>query len=163
VLSNRGASGIDGVTSSALGAAAASGRQLALLTGDVAFLHDLTGLIAAKRYAIRATIVVLDDDGGGIFSYLPIAAHGEAVCFDELFRTPHGVDLSAAADLAAADCARVDTADAFRTALEASFARPGLSIVTVPIDAEANLAQHRAIEAEVKSQLARFAFEVELA
>jgi 2-succinyl-5-enolpyruvyl-6-hydroxy-3-cyclohexene-1-carboxylate synthase len=154
VLSSRGASGIDGVTSSALGAAAASGQHGVLLTGDLAFLHDVGGLLAARRHGLAATIVVLDDDGGGIFSYLPIAAHAEAVRFESLFRTPHGVDLRAAAELAGAHCVRVDGIDSFRSALAASFQRGGLTIVVVPIDAAANVAQHRAIETVVKARLA---------
>lgn len=155
VLSSRGASGIDGVTSSALGAAAASGRHGVLLTGDLSFLHDVGGLLAARRHALSATIVVLDDDGGGIFSHLPIAAHGEAVRFEALFRTPHGVDLRAAAELAGAHYARVDGVDALRSSLATSFQRGGLTIVAVSIDAAANLAQHREIDAAVRAQLAR--------
>jgi 2-succinyl-5-enolpyruvyl-6-hydroxy-3-cyclohexene-1-carboxylate synthase len=157
VLSSRGASGIDGVTSSALGAAAASGRHGVLLTGDVAFLHDVGGLLAARRYELPITIVVLDDDGGGIFSYLPIAAHGDAAHFEALFRTPHGVDLATAAGLGSAHFARLDAADgvdAFRSALAESFHRGGLSVLAVTLDAEANLAQHRAIEAAVAQRLA---------
>jgi 2-succinyl-5-enolpyruvyl-6-hydroxy-3-cyclohexene-1-carboxylate synthase len=154
VLSSRGASGIDGVTSSALGAAAASGRHGVLLTGDLAFLHDVGGLLAARRHGLSATIVVLDDDGGAIFSYLPIAAHGEAVHFEALFRTPHGVDLSAAAALAGAHYRRVSAPESFRSALAESFVRGGLSIVAVALQPEANLAQHRTIERAVCERVA---------
>jgi len=151
VLSNRGASGIDGVTSSALGACAASGQHGVLLTGDVALLHDVGGLVAARSEALSLTVVVLDDDGGAIFSYLPIAAHGEQVGFDRLFRTAHGVDLRAAADLAAGYYDRVDDVDGFRTALSRSFERGGLTILAVAIDPAANLQQHRALEAAVRA------------
>ena len=112
-------------------AAAASGRHGVLLTGDVAFLHDVGGLLAARRHALSATIVVLDDDGGAIFSYLPIAAHGEVVHFEALFRTPHGVDLADAAPLAGAHYERVSCADGFRGGLAASFERGGLTILAV--------------------------------
>jgi len=158
VLSSRGASGIDGITSSALGAAAATGRPLALLTGDIAFLHDVGGLLAAKRYGLCATIVVLNDDGGAIFSYLPIAQHGDAVDFEQLFRTPHGVDLAAAAALAGAAHERVANVEAFRSALAASFATPGLHVIEVTVDPEANFAQHRTVETAVKNALSSLDF-----
>src|SRR5262249_8363753 len=67
LLGNRGASGIDGVVSSALGAAAAAGRRLVLLIGDLSFYHDLNGLLALKRYGLDVTVVLLNNDGGGIF------------------------------------------------------------------------------------------------
>ena len=159
VLANRGANGIDGMVSSALGAAAASGRPLCLLTGDVAFLHDVGGLLAAAKHAIRATIVVVNDDGGAIFSYLPIAAHAGSVDFDELFRTPHGVDLAHAARLARASYVRADGLDHYRGALKEALASHALSIVEVPVAADANLAQHRAIAAGVTRELAGIDFE----
>src|SRR5947199_9260270 len=69
-LSNRGANGIDGVVSSALGAAAVSSEPLVLVIGDLSFYHDLNGLLAAKKHGIQATIIVLNNDGGGMFSFL---------------------------------------------------------------------------------------------
>ena len=66
---------------------------MCLLTGDVAFLHDVGGLLAAKALPLRATILVVNDDGGGIFSYLPVAAHGDAVEFERLFRTSTGAEV----------------------------------------------------------------------
>jgi len=137
VLCNRGASGIDGVTSSALGAAAAAGRGL-LLTGDLAFLHDLGGLLVARQAAIDLVIVVLDDDGGGIFSFLPVAEQGETVGFDRLFRTPHGLDLARVAALFELGYARVVDPGQIDDALEAAFGRSGVSIVHVPLDARGN-------------------------
>jgi 2-succinyl-5-enolpyruvyl-6-hydroxy-3-cyclohexene-1-carboxylate synthase len=143
VLANRGASGIDGIVSSALGAAAAGAAPLVLLTGDLAFLHDLGGFVAAARQHISATVVVLNNDGGGIFSQLPVAAHREAVGFDALFTTSHGLDLSHAARLFGASFARVGSWEELRLALKHALGAPGLQIVEVPIDREADTEARR--------------------
>lgn len=94
VLANRGANGIDGLVSSALGASHVAGPVL-LVTGDLAFLHDVSGLAAARRLGGGLVVLVLNDGGGGIFDHLPIASRGERVGFEALFRTPHGHDLAA--------------------------------------------------------------------
>ncbi len=94
VLAHRGASGIDGVLSSALGAGVATGGPLLLVTGDLSFHHDLTGLWAAREERAPATVLVLHNDGGGIFSFLPVARHGDA--FERFFATPHGLDFEPA-------------------------------------------------------------------
>jgi len=96
VLSNRGANGIDGVVSTAVGVAVASrmaGAPTTALIGDVAFLHDSSALVGLINRALDLTIVVIDNDGGGIFSFLPQADALPATRFDQLFATPHGVNL----------------------------------------------------------------------
>ncbi len=92
VLANRGASGIDGIESTALGAgsATAADEPLVLVTGDLAFYHDANGLLAVDRCDVDATIVLLDNDGGGIFHKLPIAQFEPP--FTDQFKTPHGID-----------------------------------------------------------------------
>ncbi len=146
VLVNRGASGIDGITSTALGVAAASapGQRTLLLTGDLAFLHDLGGLWLASRETLDLTIVILDDDGGGIFSFLPVARQGAAVDFDRLFTTPHGLDLSRAAALFGLEGVRVESDAELAAALERSFSTRGVSILHVPVDPKRNAATFRA-------------------
>ncbi len=94
VFANRGANGIDGVTSTAIGIAL-TGRPTTLLIGDVAFLHDSNALIALRRRTIDLTIVVVDNDGGGIFSFLPQHEVLPAADYELLFGTPHGTDLAA--------------------------------------------------------------------
>jgi len=138
VFCNRGASGIDGVTSTALGVAAARQLPTLLFTGDLAFLHDLTGLLLARREAIPLVIAVLDDGGGGIFSFLPVAEQADAVAFDRLFRTPHGVDLAHAASLFELDYQAVASVEAFPKALAAALARPRVSIVHARVDPDEN-------------------------
>ncbi len=93
VVSNRGANGIDGVVSSALGHAAGVGPA-ALLIGDLSFYHDLNGLWAGKRHGLDLTVALLNNAGSAIFHYLPQAAH-EGV-FEEWFATPSDVDFAAA-------------------------------------------------------------------
>ncbi len=92
VYANRGANGIDGVVSTAVGVAL-TGTPTTLLIGDVAFLHDSAALIALSRRRVDLTIIVVDNDGGGIFSFLPQASQVPDETFEKLFGTPHGTDL----------------------------------------------------------------------
>ena len=92
-LANRGANGIDGVVSSALGAALASGRPAWLLTGELALLHDVGGLLAARRAGVELQIVCLNNGGGGIFDFLPVAEQAAPALYEEHIATPAGVDL----------------------------------------------------------------------
>ena len=94
-LANRGANGIDGVISSALGAALVTGRPTWLLTGELALLHDIGGLMAARRAGVELNIVCLDNGGGGIFDFLPLAAHADPALYEEHIATPAGMDFSA--------------------------------------------------------------------
>ena len=96
-MANRGASGIDGVVSTALGVSSVSSGPCVLVIGDLSLYHDMNGLLAAKRHGLQATIVLLHNDGGGIFSFLPQAEAVEA--FEDLFGTPHGLDFRHAANL----------------------------------------------------------------
>ncbi|MDH3293209.1 MAG: 2-succinyl-5-enolpyruvyl-6-hydroxy-3-cyclohexene-1-carboxylic-acid synthase [Acidimicrobiia bacterium] len=92
VFANRGANGIDGVISTAVGVAL-TGVSTTLLVGDVAFLHDSSALIALAKRRIDLTIVVIDNNGGGIFSFLPQAGAVQSAVFEKLFGTPHGTDI----------------------------------------------------------------------
>jgi 2-succinyl-5-enolpyruvyl-6-hydroxy-3-cyclohexene-1-carboxylate synthase len=92
-LANRGANGIDGVVSSAAGAALATGAPTWLLTGELALLHDVGGLFAARRAGARLNIVCLDNGGGGIFDFLPVAGHADEQLYERHVATPAGIDL----------------------------------------------------------------------
>ncbi|MBX6722721.1 MAG: 2-succinyl-5-enolpyruvyl-6-hydroxy-3-cyclohexene-1-carboxylic-acid synthase, partial [Dactylosporangium sp.] len=154
-LSNRGANGIDGVVSTALGVAAVNNGPVVLVIGDLSFYHDLNGLLAAKRHGLRATIVVLNNDGGGIFSFLPQATQVDQPTFEALFGTPIGLDIEAAARLYGAAFARPDGWDAFRDAVAAGIEGDGLTVVEVVTDRARNVTQHRAIWAAVRERLAQ--------
>jgi 2-succinyl-5-enolpyruvyl-6-hydroxy-3-cyclohexene-1-carboxylate synthase len=97
VYSNRGVNGIDGTISTAIGVARASYAPTTVLLGDIAFLHDSTALIGITQRDIDLRIVVIDNDGGGIFSFLPQASAIDDGRFERIFGTPHGVDIAALA------------------------------------------------------------------
>jgi 2-succinyl-5-enolpyruvyl-6-hydroxy-3-cyclohexene-1-carboxylate synthase len=141
VLANRGLNGIDGIVSSAAGAAFATGVATTVLVGDLALLHDLSGLVTASRLRIPLRVVCVNNDGGGIFHFLPIASHEDV--FEPLFGTPHGIDLKGAAALAGASYLRAtDT----RTLLAAFETAHKLQLIEVRTDRRENLDQHRALQ-----------------
>lgn len=150
VLANRGASGIDGVVSTALGIAALE-RRVVLILGDLSFYHDLNGLLAAKLHGLSATIIVLNNDGGGIFSFLPQAELAEH--FEELFGTPHGLDFSSVADLYGVDYRRVAGHDDLVTALHQSLDTPGVTVLEVRTTRDENVTIHRRVVTAVLDAL----------
>ncbi len=150
VLANRGANGIDGVISSALGAAA-GGAPLVLVIGDLSFYHDSNGLLAAKLHQLNATIVLLNNDGGGIFSFLPQAADPEH--FEALFGTPSGLDFQPLAETYGARFRRVSTWEDFRAAVRHGLSAEGLHVVEVPTDRTRNVTLHREIWRAVSAAL----------
>ncbi len=145
VLCNRGANGIDGTVSSAFGAAAVCEGPVVLLIGDVALAHDVGGLLAARRTSLALTIVLLNNDGGGIFEFLPVAAERDA--FEEHIATPHGLDFAHAAALYGCSHEQIATVDDLRAALARVPSATGTSILEVRTDRAANLALHRALAA----------------
>jgi len=148
-MANRGANGIDGVVSSALGAGAGAGRPLILAIGDLSFYHDLNGLLAAKLYRLQATIVLLNNNGGGIFSFLPQAAHPEH--FEQLFGTPHGLDFSRFAAAYDAAFTRITTWHDFRCAINRGLESEGVNIIEVPTERASNVRLHREVWNSVAS------------
>ena len=150
VLAHRGANGIDGTVSAAFGAAAAGDGPVALLIGDVALAHDLGGLLAATRLGIALTIVLVDNGGGGIFEFLPVAGATDA--FEEHVATPTGLDPERIAALfGLAYSAPADTA-AFAAAVTAALASDGTTLVHVRTDRKDNVAEHRAVWEAVRNR-----------
>jgi 2-succinyl-5-enolpyruvyl-6-hydroxy-3-cyclohexene-1-carboxylate synthase len=144
---NRGANGIDGFTSTVLGIAAAHDGPTVALTGDLCFLHDSNGLLGAARRGIDATFVVVDNDGGGIFSFLPQAELLEH--FEEVFGTPQGIDLADLCALHDVPVAHATTATEVGPAVLDAVAAGGVRVVLVRTDREANVARHRDVWAAV--------------
>lgn len=142
IMANRGACGIDGLISTATGAAYSSGKPTVLFTGDLALLHDLSGLVAVRRLGVDLTVLVVDNDGGGIFSFLPIV---DATHIDHrrLFHTPHGLNLGLVKEFVGASLYRPHDPASLVDALENSVGRPGLHLVQVAVDARTNVSIHR--------------------
>ena len=142
-LANRGANGIDGVVSSALGASAAQPGRVVLVIGDISLYHDLNGLLAARQHRLDLLIVLLNNDGGGIFSFLPQAeALGES--FERLFGTPHGLDFRPLVEGYGGSYERVRDWSEFRAAVGRGLAQRGLHVIEVPTERVRNVELHRA-------------------
>jgi 2-succinyl-5-enolpyruvyl-6-hydroxy-3-cyclohexene-1-carboxylate synthase len=152
VLSNRGANGIDGTVSSAFGAAAGGEGPVVLLIGDVALAHDIGGLLTARRLQLALTIVLLNNDGGGIFHFLPVAGEGDA--FEEHVATPHGLDFSRAAALYGLDYERPGSVGELHEAVRRALAGATTTIIEVTTDREQNVVLHRRVADAVADRLA---------
>jgi 2-succinyl-5-enolpyruvyl-6-hydroxy-3-cyclohexene-1-carboxylate synthase len=153
IMGNRGANGIDGLVSTALGATAAGARPLVMALGDLSLYHDSNGLLAAKLHGLSATVVLINNDGGGIFSFLPQASERDQ--FERLFGTPHGLDFRPLAELYGARYTLAASWEAFRAAVGAGIAGEGLHIVEVRTERAENVADHRAIWPLVSAALQR--------
>ncbi|WP_267162179.1 2-succinyl-5-enolpyruvyl-6-hydroxy-3-cyclohexene-1-carboxylic-acid synthase [Halovenus salina] len=134
VLGNRGVSGIDGIVSTGLGAGSATDEPLVLVTGDLAYYHDMNGLLALSRCGVDATIVLIDNDGGGIFHKLPIEDFDPP--FTEQFRTPHGLDFSPTADLYDLEFRRIHDQGALTEAFADSLDSEGTQVLSVELDGQ---------------------------
>ena len=135
----------------AIGVAAASGAPAVCLVGDVAFLHDSTALVGIARRGLDLTIVVVDNRGGGIFSFLPQATALAPERFEQLFGTPHEVDLPSLAAVHGVPAFGVHVAEGLAPALRA--ARGGTHVVVVRTDRQANVAVHDEVHAAVARAL----------
>ena len=158
VHANRGANGIDGVMSTALGSAAVAGAPVVLVVGDVAFLHDLGALVTARITGVNLTVVLIANDGGGIFSFLPQATAdapnvGLPEHYELLFGTPHGIE---AGPIVAALGHRHQLVDArsLEPALAKAIPTPGLTVLELRTDRTRNVELHRGAAAAVATALA---------
>jgi 2-succinyl-5-enolpyruvyl-6-hydroxy-3-cyclohexene-1-carboxylate synthase len=146
IAGNRGVNGIDGVVSTALGMSAGSDAPVLLVIGDLSFHHDLNALAAIREGRARAVIVIVNNDGGGIFSFLPASEHTDL--FERYFGTPHGLDFEAAARLYAVPYARpAGLRELVERAGQALRSKESL-VIEVRTDRRGNVAHHRALLAE---------------
>ena len=141
VLGTRGASGIDGVVSTAVGAAAARQGRVVLVIGDLSFLHDLNGLWPVRRHGLDLTIVVVNNDGGGIFHFLP-QAQAIPDRFEQWFGTPHGLELEHAVALHGGRYTKLDGGAGLGAIVAEAIARPGLEVLELRTERTRNVELH---------------------
>ena len=147
-LSNRGANGIDGLISSGIGAAAASGRPTTVVTGDLGLLHDIGGLAALRDVETPVRVLVIDNDGGGIFHFLPQAEALDGAEFEALLGTPRGVDAERAAGLFELPFRRIESLDELPETLGG-----GTGLFELEVDRAANVEAHRRLAAAVAAAI----------
>ncbi len=152
VLGNRGASGIDGITSTGLGAGSTTEEPLVLVLGDLAFYHDSNGLLACDRLGVDATIVLINNDGGGIFHMLPVAEFEPA--FTEQFLTPHGLDFEPTAAQFALEFSRTADRSEFRELFAESCGAEGTQVIEVVFESDQSHAGRDALAASIQQTLA---------
>ncbi len=141
ILVNRGANGIDGTLSSALGAAWGCDQPMILICGDLAFYHDLNGLMAVKKYNINLTVILLNNDGGGIFEMLPIAKFNPP--FEEFFGTAHGLDFAPIVQAYNCDYLEIKDWQQFKKSVLDSLQTKGTQILEIKSDRHKNKQLHQ--------------------
>jgi 2-succinyl-5-enolpyruvyl-6-hydroxy-3-cyclohexene-1-carboxylate synthase len=151
VAANRGASGIDGTVATAAGFARGLGRPVTLLVGDLALLHDLNSLAMLRD--VHLVVVVLNNDGGGIFSFLPVATHEEL--FEPYFGTPQGVGFEPAARMFGLGYERPGTMEEFVESYCAACDRGSSTLIEVRTDRRENVALHRRLLEAVAVRIER--------
>src|SRR5690625_2899918 len=154
LYANRGVSGIDGINSTALGIVAANpSKRVTLVIGDLSFYHDMTGLLAAKKYSLNLTILLINNDGGGIFSFLP-QAH-EKKHFETLFGTPLHIDFSYVVNMYGGSYQLAKTKGSLRQSIEKSYSMEGLSVIEVQTNREENAKWHRRLWKNINEELSQ--------
>jgi 2-succinyl-5-enolpyruvyl-6-hydroxy-3-cyclohexene-1-carboxylate synthase len=153
VMANRGANGIDGTVSTALGAALYS-KPLYLVLGDLTFFHDLNGLIAAKLYQIDIHIIVVNNNGGGIFSFLPQAENKGN--FELLFGTPLDIDFEHAVRMFQGDFTRIKDWDNLEMVMKLSTSANGLNVYEIVTNRDKNRVEHRHLWGVVSQEISNF-------
>lgn len=151
MLANRGANGIDGVVSAALGASTVT-QPMYLLIGDLSFYHGMNGLLMAKKYQLNLTIVLINNDGGGIFSFLPQNDHPKY--FETLFGTSTDLDFTHAAKLYGANYQQVTEIDALKEALDQAAYHKGLDIIEIKTSRQANKTNHLELWKQIATKMA---------
>ena len=148
---NRGASGIDGIISSAIGFSVGLKKPLILLIGDLAFLHDTNGLSLLSQAILPLVIVLVNNSGGGIFSFLPIAKSADV--FSEFFTTPHDYNLENISRTFNIEHTKVVSKMAFTNAYQSALISGKHQVIEVLSDVRFNYEMHEYINQQIKENL----------
>ena len=151
IAGTRGASGIDGVVSTAVGAAAAGEGPVAVLVGDLSFLHDLNGLWPLRQHGLSLLVLLVNNDGGGIFHFLPQREQA-AGQFEDWFGTPHGLDFEGAIRTFGGRLLRPALGE-WHEAVGGALATPGLTVLELRTERERNVELHRELWARADTAL----------
>lgn len=153
IMANRGANGIDGTISTALGASTVL-QPLYLVLGDLTFFHDLNGLMASKLYKLNIKIIVINNNGGGIFSFLPQASYPKN--FEQLFGTPLDLKFEHVVHMYNGTYDLVNDWDGFSSSFMRNLEDNGLSVLEVTTNRDTNLKEHRELWNYVSQEISRF-------
>jgi 2-succinyl-5-enolpyruvyl-6-hydroxy-3-cyclohexene-1-carboxylate synthase len=153
IMANRGANGIDGTVSTALGAATYS-KPLYLVLGDLTFFHDLNGLIAAKLYNIDIHIILVNNNGGGIFSFLPQSEHKKN--YELLFGTPLNIEFEHAVRMYNGNFTRIIDWDHFSSVMNKAMDTKGINVYEIVTNRDKNLVKHREFWSFVSKEISNF-------
>jgi 2-succinyl-5-enolpyruvyl-6-hydroxy-3-cyclohexene-1-carboxylate synthase len=151
IYNNRGASGIDGIISTALGIAADCKKPTFLITGDLAFYYDLNGLLAAKKYSIPLVIILINNNGGGIFEVLPISKYTDV--FNEFFLAPHSLEFSHFVKAYDGNYSLIENWESFREIFGSALNNHNFSVLEIKTDAAKSLELRKKYWQEVEKQL----------
>jgi 2-succinyl-5-enolpyruvyl-6-hydroxy-3-cyclohexene-1-carboxylate synthase len=151
VVANRGASGIDGNVATAAGYAVGARAPMTAIVGDLALLHDLNSLALLRNLSAPAVVVALNNNGGGVFSFLPIASVERH--FERFFATPHHLRFQRAAELFGLDYCNPESQGAFAAAYREAIGKAGGTLIEVNTDRHENLRMHRELQQAIVSVL----------
>jgi 2-succinyl-5-enolpyruvyl-6-hydroxy-3-cyclohexene-1-carboxylate synthase len=149
LFSNRGANGIDGVISTAIGIAQSLRTSIGVYLGDLAFLHDGTALIGLKNRNLALRIVVVDNSGGGIFSFLPQATQVNKDVFENLYGTPHGADIALLARAHGIEVLEPNSLSELSAAMQGS----GTAVILLKTNRESNVSIHEQLHTAIVSSV----------
>jgi 2-succinyl-5-enolpyruvyl-6-hydroxy-3-cyclohexene-1-carboxylate synthase len=153
LVANKGANGIDGLVSTAMGISALE-QNVLLILGDISFYHDMNGLLASKLHDLNATIIIVNNRGGGIFSFLPQRSSLTEQTYENFFGMPHDLDFSGVKTIYGGKFYRVASWADFDRVFSAAQKAKGLKIIEfLALDRDTNLALHRSTFQEISSRV----------
>ncbi len=151
IFNNRGASGIDGITSTALGITANNNFPTILITGDLAFYHDLNGMLAAKKYTLPLTVILINNNGGGIFEVLPISDYGKV--FKDYFIAQHNLNFKPLVEAYSGKYYLINSWNDFKNRIHKSIQEKNFTVLEIKTSAQKSLQLRRKFWTEVDKNL----------